>query len=850
MLLDEATPGPRHRRASERTGVARSDEPTSTSTTSPAMLAADPRADAAGHGVRRWRRSARPARPGPRGRRARPPPTAGPAALVVAGHGRLRHQRRRAASPSPAPAAPVPLLTRPRRHPPRLGRPARPGRRRVLLGTHRGDAARRDRGRPPGLPPRRRRRRRARRCSRRVAAAAGRVPAGRRAGADAPRLALDARDAAAARSAAALGAGHVADDDLRRRRRPCSTRSPRANGVEVPVATNEAKTLGLRLAGRVAHGLGRLAARGGRRVPRSPASSTRTPRSPASGARSPRSTHNQIVAFDGRYGARDGDDDLFRDPELDGPAPARAQLVLLRDPERRIRGTRSAASWLRELATDRGMRPLRVAAAPGHAVTRLASLVALAGLGQRLRRPRPRRGPDARSRRSPSSRTGSALVRLEAVSTSSCCRDGEVPLGGTRDMTVRRSLPHRDRRTVGAWCFVDHYGPAAVGPAWGMDVPPHPHTGLQTVSWLLAGEVRHRDSLGSDVRDPARAAQPDDQRATASRTRRSRSAARHPARRAAVGRAARRAPRPGAALRAPRGAARRRAGRRRRARCVVGDYRDAPRRRRRTPRSSGSTSLLHRTTRAGRSTPEFEHAVLLVYGAAEVDGEPLEVGSLLYLGAGRVGARACRRPRVPAARAGRRAVRGAAVCGGTSSAAATRTSRPRPASSGRRGSCPVRRGPAATRARRCRRRAARRPAQAAPPRTPAAPRRIADAVGGRWARPLARRRGMSTEGGTKAVVAAMVAQRRHRGHQVRRVRASPGRARCSPRRSTRSPTPQPGPAADRWQARQAGRRRRAPVRLRPHRATSTPSSSRSSSSCSAACSPSTRACTRSSTPSR
>ena len=73
----------------------------------------------------------------------------------------------------------------------------------------------------------------------------------------------------------------------------------------------------------------------------------------------------------------------------------------------------------------------------------------------------------------------------------------EVPLGGPRAMTVRRTLPHRERRMVGAWCFVDHYGPHDLTTATPMDVPPHPHTGLQTVSWLLEGEVLHRDSLGS-----------------------------------------------------------------------------------------------------------------------------------------------------------------------------------------------------------------------------------------------------------------------------------------------------------------------------------------------------------------
>ncbi|MFC5994334.1 pirin family protein [Pseudonocardia hispaniensis] len=63
---------------------------------------------------------------------------------------------------------------------------------------------------------------------------------------------------------------------------------------------------------------------------------------------------------------------------------------------------------------------------------------------------------------------------------------------------VRRLLPSLRRRMVGAWCFVDHYGPDDIATEPGMQVPPHPHTGLQTVSWLLEGRVHHRDSLGSD----------------------------------------------------------------------------------------------------------------------------------------------------------------------------------------------------------------------------------------------------------------------------------------------------------------------------------------------------------------
>jgi redox-sensitive bicupin YhaK (pirin superfamily) len=71
----------------------------------------------------------------------------------------------------------------------------------------------------------------------------------------------------------------------------------------------------------------------------------------------------------------------------------------------------------------------------------------------------------------------------------------EVPLGGVRGLSVHRTLPQRGLPTVGAWCFVDHFGPTTET----MAVLPHPHTGLQTVTWPLAGDIRHRDSLGSDV---------------------------------------------------------------------------------------------------------------------------------------------------------------------------------------------------------------------------------------------------------------------------------------------------------------------------------------------------------------
>jgi hypothetical protein len=72
----------------------------------------------------------------------------------------------------------------------------------------------------------------------------------------------------------------------------------------------------------------------------------------------------------------------------------------------------------------------------------------------------------------------------------------EMALGG---LAIRRLLPARGRRLVGAWCFLDAFGPLAFDERRKpMDVPPHPHLGLQTVSWLIDGEVLHKDSLGCE----------------------------------------------------------------------------------------------------------------------------------------------------------------------------------------------------------------------------------------------------------------------------------------------------------------------------------------------------------------
>ncbi len=64
-------------------------------------------------------------------------------------------------------------------------------------------------------------------------------------------------------------------------------------------------------------------------------------------------------------------------------------------------------------------------------------------------------------------------------------------------LTIKRVLPHRERRMIGAWCFLDQFGPLNLKESNGLKVTPHPHIGLQTFTWTLQGEILHRDSLGS-----------------------------------------------------------------------------------------------------------------------------------------------------------------------------------------------------------------------------------------------------------------------------------------------------------------------------------------------------------------
>lgn len=84
------------------------------------------------------------------------------------------------------------------------------------------------------------------------------------------------------------------------------------------------------------------------------------------------------------------------------------------------------------------------------------------------------------------------MSSLERIET----RDSEIGGG----LMIRRALPNRRLRTVGAWCFLDHAGPLDYPPGAGLRVGPHPHIGLQTFTWMIEGEVVHRDSLGNEQR--------------------------------------------------------------------------------------------------------------------------------------------------------------------------------------------------------------------------------------------------------------------------------------------------------------------------------------------------------------
>jgi quercetin 2,3-dioxygenase len=231
--------------------------------------------------------------------------------------------------------------------------------------------------------------------------------------------------------------------------------------------------------------------------------------------------------------------------------------------------------------------------------------------------------------------------------TAEACAKGECPgpvleavpardmaLGG---LAIRRLLPAPRRRLVGAWCFLDAFGPLAFGERGKpMDVPPHPHIGLQTVSWLLDGEVLHKDSLGceelavpgtlnlmtsgrgiahSEETPPRNAgrlegvqlwvALPDADRFVAP-------SFEHHAQLPVVG------------------------SRGLRATVILGSLADARSPGRAFSPIVGADVVVERGATASLPLePAFEHAVLLLRGAGHAGGAPLAPATLLYLGAGR-----------------------------------------------------------------------------------------------------------------------------------------------------------------------------------------------------------------------
>ena len=236
----------------------------------------------------------------------------------------------------------------------------------------------------------------------------------------------------------------------------------------------------------------------------------------------------------------------------------------------------------------------------------------------------------------------------------------EVPLGRPAGDAGTPHAAAAARSLIGAWCFVDHYGPDDVAATGGMSVAPHPHTGLQTVSWLFTGEIEHRDSAGHHAHGAPRRAQPDDRgprdQPLGGVHRRDHRAARRPA----VGRAARR--RPATASRASPTTRRRRAAARAGrpgsswARCSATPRRSPPR----TPAARGraaaraparrsSSTSTRRTSTACSSTPARH-----VTAGGTRRSQPHE---LAYVPPGRATLALGRRERRAAAAARRAAVR-------------------------------------------------------------------------------------------------------------------------------------------------------------------------------------------------
>ncbi len=211
----------------------------------------------------------------------------------------------------------------------------------------------------------------------------------------------------------------------------------------------------------------------------------------------------------------------------------------------------------------------------------------------------------------------------------------EVPLG--ESTVVRRLLPNLGRRMVGAWCFVDHYGPDDIADEPGMQVPPHPHIGLQTVSWLHQGEVLHRDSLGSvQTLRPRELGLMTSGRAIAHAEQSPHDHARylHGAQLWVALPDAHRHGEPAFAHHADLPVVTGAQGLS--ATVILGEL-DGTRSPGRTysPLVGADLSLSGGTDARLPVEPDFEYAVLTMSGGCEVDGVPLVPGSMLYLGCGR-----------------------------------------------------------------------------------------------------------------------------------------------------------------------------------------------------------------------
>lgn len=236
--------------------------------------------------------------------------------------------------------------------------------------------------------------------------------------------------------------------------------------------------------------------------------------------------------------------------------------------------------------------------------------------------------------RTPAIRHCGGLAEVAARPVHQIFAGRKVPLGESTE--VWRLLPNLGRRLVGPWCFVDHYGPDDIAAQPGMQVPPHPHLGLQTVSWLLDGVVHHRDSLGSDqLIHPGQLGL---MTAGAAITHAEQSPVPHPALLhgvqlwvALLGAAHAAAPAWEHHAELPvlrdRGAA---------AKVIIGTVAGASSPGRTYWPLVGADVALD----AGAELllpleAEFEHAVLVMAGAAEVDGAALAPGSMIYLGCAR-----------------------------------------------------------------------------------------------------------------------------------------------------------------------------------------------------------------------